>query len=237
MKSLTQIVLVGHTKERLIDGIRQFPIEKIILVLGENPKLEGEEKVIEVANVVEAVFKEIAMVKKIYVNKEDIFLSAQKILEIIIKEAKEGREIMINISGSLRQMAIACYIAALVSNIPIYSAIPKYDHDFKEIGVSEICQVPFFPIKEITGIKMDILKILEKEEKIESIDMLIKKIYSTILGDTYNRFRAKISYYLKELEEEGFIQKKRIGKKVNIDLTQTGKIYILGRTITELKKT
>ncbi|MHA1360920.1 MAG: hypothetical protein ACTSRC_22595, partial [Candidatus Helarchaeota archaeon] len=60
---------------------------------------------------------------------------------------------------------------------------------------------------------------------------LINFFYSDVTNANINQYRGKISYYLKELELDGFIQKKRAGKKVNIELTVLGKIYLLGYII------
>jgi len=48
--------------------------------------------------------------------------------------------------------------------------------------------------------------------------------------------RARVSYYVKELEEEGLIQRKRAGQRVRIELTPVGEIYAIGQEIRELKK-
>jgi len=236
MKYKTQIILVGHTKPRLVEGIKQFPTNKLILVLGKNPNLEGEQKVIEIANEIELLFCQLMKIEKIYVDKENVFEATQEILKKILMETKEHHSVQINISGSLRQLAIASYIAALVSKTPIYSVIPKYDRDFKEIGIKEIHSIPFFPIKEISPKKIKILNILKDEMKYESIEQLINKVFPDATKTNMNQLRAKISYYLKELEEEGFIRKKRNGKKVNIELTIIGKIYIFGKNISDLRR-
>lgn len=235
MKNCTQIILIGHTKKRLIEGIKQFPTDKLILILGANPKLEGEAKVIETATALETIFNELMETERIYVDKEDIFSASQKILTIIVDEITKGNNVRINISGSLRQMAIACYIAALVSRTPVYSVIPEYDQNYNEIGVKKVYSVPFFPIKEISKEKIETLKILKEKEFIESIDQLITILYPEFSEEDYNRLRAKVSYYLKDLEDEGFIQKMRIGKKAKIELTPVGKIYVLGQRAIELK--
>jgi len=143
MKKLTQIVLVGHTKVRLIEGIKQFPTEQLILVLGDKPNLEGEAKVSEIAINIEAIFKSVMEIKRIYVDKEDIFQAALKLLQTIQDAIQNGYKVTINVSGSLRQMAIASYIAGLVSDTPIYSVIPRYDMHFQEVGIEELCSIPY----------------------------------------------------------------------------------------------
>jgi len=55
------------------------------------------------------------------------------------------------------------------------------------------------------------------------------------VDQVYNRARAKVNYYVKELGEEGFVQRKRMGQRVRIELTPLGQIYTLGQEIRDLK--
>ena len=236
MVKVTQIVLVGHTKVRLVEGIRRVPAEKVILVVGDKPKLEGEAKVLEVAEAIEALFKDLLMIERMEVDKEDIFAAARVILQKVWEEVESGAEVRINISGSLRQMAIACYIVALVSRTPVFSVLPEYDADFQEVGVKEVYDVPYFPIKQVSAAEVEILQVVNRKGIVESIEQLMAETYGAVGASEYNRVRAKVSYYVKELEDEGFILKRRAGQKVSIELTQLGRIYVLGQEIYELKK-
>jgi len=233
---VTQLVLVGHTRTRLVEGIRRVPAEKVVLVLGDKPKLEGEAKVVETAEALEALFKGIMEIERIYVDKEDILSATQTILGKIREEVEGGAEVRINVSGSLRQMAIASYIAALVSRTPVYSVLPEYGPEFQEVGVKTIYEVPFFPIKEVAEPMVKLMKLVRAKAGIDSVDQLAEEMYGASKGEEYNRARARVSYYVKELEEEGFIHKKREGQRVRIELTPLGQIYVLGQEIRELKK-
>ncbi|MHC1591939.1 MAG: HFX_2341 family transcriptional regulator domain-containing protein [Candidatus Helarchaeales archaeon] len=234
MKPWTQIVLVGHDHKKLVESTRRYPLDRLVLVVGENPDLEGEEKVMETAKKVEESFKSLVPVEWLKADKEHPFQAARSILKKILEETKQGHETRINASGSLRQMAIASYIAALVSRTPIYSILPAYDKNNKKIGVKEIYELPFFPLRKLASGSIKMLSILEKEP-IESIDVLVEKMFGTSKDAEYNKKRAKVSYYLKELEIDGFIKKQREGKRVSVDLTDVGAIYLLGWKILEAK--
>ena len=236
MAKVTQIVLVGHTKVRLVEGIRRVPAEKVILVVGDKPKLEGEAKVVEIAEAIEALFKDLMVIERIEVDKEDIFAAARVILQKVREEVESGAEVRINISGSLRQMAIACYIVTMVSRTPVFSVLPEYDADFQEIGVKEVYEVPYFPIKQVSAAELEILQVVNRKGMVESIEQLMAETYGAVAEGEYNRVRAKVSYYVKELEEEGFIQKQRVGQKVSLELTPLGRIYVVGQEIRELKR-
>jgi len=236
MKRRTQLVLVGHTKVRLVEGIKQIPTDRLVLVVGNNPNLEGEVKVYEIAEEIEGIFEKLMQVSQIRVDKENVFQAAIQLLTVIREEILEGNEVQINVSGSLRQIAIASYIAALVSGTAIYSVIPKYDSNFQEVGIEKFYSIPSFPIKELSREPIKILQLLEQEKQIESVEVLISMIYPNATKARLNRLRAKISYYLKSLQEEGFIRKQREGKKVTLELTPLGKIYMMGQSIKNLKK-
>jgi len=236
MVKLTQIVLVGHTKVRLMEGIKRVSTDKLVLVVGNNPNLEGEAKVVETAEAIEIIFRDLMVIEWLRVDKEDIFAAARVILQKVEEEIEKGIEVKINISGSLRQMAIACYIVALVSKTPIFSVLPEYDADFQEIGVKEVYEVPYFPIKQVSVAEVEILKVVNGKGTVESIEQLMAEAYGKVAEREYNRVRAKISYYVKELEEEGFIRKRRVGQKVQIELTPLGEIYVLGQEISKLKE-
>lgn len=231
MKLLTQFVLVGHTVNRLVEGIKQFRIEKIILLVGDNPNLEGELKVFDVAQELIDLFGNIAMVEQKAINKEAIFQATIQILTLMLQEVKEEHDILLNVSGSLRQMAIACYIAALVTGTKIISVVPKYTERGEEIGIKEIHELPYFPIKEINKERFDVLTILEQESTLSIQDLVIK-----MFNTKSEQARAKINYYIGDLLEDGFIFKKRVGKEVHLELTETGKIMLLGHQIKKLKE-
>jgi len=236
MAKVTQLVLVGHTKVRLVDGIKRVPTDKLVLVVGDIPNLEGEAKVVEIAEAIESIFRDLMTIEWLKVDKEDIFAAARTILQKVEDEVEGGIEVKINISGSLRQMAIACYIAALVSKTPIFSVLPEYDANFQEIGVKEVYEIPYFPIKQVSAAEVEILKVVNQKGIVESIEQLMAETYGKVTEQDYNRVRAKISYYVKELEEEGYIQKRRAGQKVQIELTQLGEIYVVGQEISKLKE-
>jgi hypothetical protein len=76
MKKIVHIIPVGHTKRTLIEGMRQFPFHKIILVLGRE-KSPGEEKAKKVALEIEKELKEIAEIEYLHVDVDDVYSTAQ----------------------------------------------------------------------------------------------------------------------------------------------------------------
>ncbi|NHI94902.1 MAG: hypothetical protein EAX96_20605 [Candidatus Lokiarchaeota archaeon] len=219
---------------RLLEGIKRFPLNKLVLLVGKDVELEGEPRVIKIADDLEATFQNIATIKRHAIDKEAIYPATIDILKIILDEVKDNHDVLLNLSGSLRHMAIACYMAAVVSNTKAISVIPKYSENFLEIGVKNVYTVPSFPIKEINEERMTILKMLTTE-KIESLQQLMTLLYGNKSLQVQNKMRAKLSYYVKDLLEDGFIEKKKTGKTVQLSLTEMGDIFLLGNEIKENK--
>jgi len=44
MEPFVHFVLVGHTKETILGGLRRFPVDRVVFVFGVNEHLEGEKK-------------------------------------------------------------------------------------------------------------------------------------------------------------------------------------------------
>lgn len=236
---VTHIVPVGHTKEKLVNSIiknsiKQFPVHKVILLIGNDLNVSGEKEVYDTAIEVEKDLKGFASIEKKVVEKLDVFKSAIEILDIIKKERKMGNEVKINISSSLHTIGIACYIAALVSNTAIYSALPEYKNN-KVIGIKEILTIPFFPIKDINEEQIQILKILEIEG-VNSVEELISKLKPELKKETkgYLNERARLSHHLKSLGNHGFINSERSGKNVKLSLSRIGEIYTKGKNIIDI---
>ena len=236
MKPLTQIILVGHTMIRLLEGIKRFPLNKLILLVGKNRKLEGEDKVYEVASDLEDRLRNIAEIEMQQINKDAVYPATIDILHLILREVKNQHKIMLNLSGSLRHVSIACYMAALVSGTPSISVIPRYSDSYYEIGVEKIYNVPTFPIKELSDERLMILRILKARET-DSMQQLMIKLYGDKSLQARNKTRAKLSYYVKDLIEDGFVKKYKKGKSVQLSLTEMGHIFLLGNDIKEIKNT
>ena len=95
----------------------------------------------------------------------------------------------------IQQMAIACCIVALVSRTQVFSVLPEYDADFQKIGVKEVYEAPYFPIKQVSAAEVEILKEVNGRGTGESIEQLMADTYGEVAEREYNRVRAKISYY------------------------------------------
>ncbi len=232
MEKIAHIVPVGHTKLKLLESLRQFPMQKVILLLGRDRNLEGEDKARQTAMDLRMDIKAIAEVEEETIDKEDVLQCALDITRIISKERKDGFEVKLNATGSMRTVGIGCYIAALVTGAEIYSGLSAYDETGENIGIKKILPIPPFPIKDISKEQFKILKGLSGNGgSVDSVDELISIVNPEASPDRsdYQKERARFSYHLKELKKEGFIETEKEGKNVKVRLSKIGEIYVEGR--------
>ncbi|AEA46647.1 HFX_2341 family transcriptional regulator domain-containing protein [Archaeoglobus veneficus] len=230
MSKVVHIMPVGLNKERLLESIRRsgYPIQKVYLVLGNDKGLSGEEDVHKAAEEIEKTLNVLVEVEKIYVDKLDVYSAALDMLKVIKTELDEGNEILINASDAPRTLCIACYIAAQLSGSRLYIAMPKYEGG-KEVGIEKIVEIPIPPLKRISDDKIVIVKTIQEQGgEVESINKLIELLEGkTEDQKKYMAQRARMSYHLKGLEEDGLVEMRREGKNVKIKLTELGKAYAL----------
>jgi DNA-binding transcriptional ArsR family regulator len=230
MGKTVHIIPIGVNEERLLDSIRKsgYPIQKVYMVLGADKSLSGEKEIHAKADEIEKTLKVLIEVGRVYVDKLNVYSSALEMLKVIKKELVEGNEVLINASDAPRTLVISCYIAAQLSGSKLYIALPKYENG-KEVGIDRILEVSIPPLKKISNDKVTIIKLIQENGgEVESINKLIDLLEGRT-GDQkkYMAQRARMSYHLKGLEEDGLIVMKREGKNVKIILTELGKAYAL----------
>ncbi len=101
--------------------------------------------------------------------------------------------------------------------------------EFKENGtargISEFEDIPVFPIQNITDTDKEILSELEECKGVNSIKELVVQI---------NEYREKslerssIQYRLEKLEEKGLLKTRRENRRLSIQLSRLGEIYLKG---------
>jgi CRISPR-associated protein Csa3 len=224
--STTALVFVGHTKERIIESIRgsrKYSIEKIILVTGEQEST-GEMKSRQIAEELETDLIPFFDVAIIHIDKRDIMRAAGQITGIIRDENSQARDVLINMSGSLRTFSIAAYISGCVTRSRMITAIPKYDKNDNEIGIEDLIDLPPLPL---FSLKDEQRRILEGVgDGVESLDHLVMRLNPKMRknSDAFPKERSRLSHHLKNFEEIGLITKVKNGKNVEVRLTDLGEI-------------
>ncbi len=229
MSKVVHVMPVGVNKERLLESIRKsgYPIQKVYLVLGKDIDLD-EEAVNKAAAEIEKTLNVLVEVGKIQVEKMDVYAAALDMLKVIKKEIDEGSEVLINATDASRTLCLASYVAAQLSNSKLYMAIPKVENG-KEVGIEKIVEVAIPPLKRISDDKILIIKTIQEQGgEVESINKLIELLEGkTEDQKRYMAQRARMSYHLKGLEEDGLVEMKREGKNVKIRLTELGQAFAL----------
>ncbi len=229
MSKVVHVMPVGVNKERLLESIRKsgYPIQKVYLVLGKDIDVD-ENAVSEAAAEIEKTLNVLVEVDKITVEKVDVYAAALDMLRVIKKEIDEGSEVLINATDASRTLCLASYVAAQLSGSKLYMAVPKIE-DGKEAGIERIEEIPIPPIKRISDDKILIIKTIQEQGgEVESINKLIELLEGkTEDQKRYMAQRARMSYHLKGLEEDGLVEMKREGKNVKIRLTELGQAFAL----------
>lgn len=221
MKQVTHIVPVGIKKDDILDGLKQHLIHKAVLLVGEDNK-----KCTRVAKELESALHGFADVEKVNVKDTDVFDMALKLVDIIEKETKRNREVMLNVSCSSGNTGIACYLASLATNAKIYTTITKPGGG-RILNVQEIL---LFPKKEIPTEQICILESL-KGRGVDSLDELIVRIKPHLKKNTtpFNNERARICHHIKSLKNNGLIETEKVGKNLKINLNPIGMLYLKGK--------
>jgi len=220
----TQIVFVGHHKEKLLDSIkalRDYPVRKIVLAIGKQES-SGERKARKIAEELAQELGSVWDVEVVEVDKKDVMKAALQLVSLIKREGK----VILNISGSLRTFAIAAYIAACITNSRIITSIPKYDESDREIGIEEIVEIPVLPV-EFPG-KEQMERRNGVDDGVNSLDELVLELNPELEKGSkeFKRERSRVSHHLAKLEEAGFVKREKIGRNVRVEPTLLGKIVV-----------
>ena len=220
----TQIVFVGHHKEKLLDSIkalRDYPVRKIVLAIGKQES-SGERKARKIAEELAQELGSVWDVEVVEVDKKDVMKAALQLVSLIKREGK----VILNISGSLRTFAIAAYIAACITNSRIITSIPKYDESDREIGIEEIVEIPVLPVEFPGKEQMEIMNAVD--DGVNSLDELVLELNPELEKGSkeFKRERSRVSHHLAKLEEAGFVKREKIGRNVRVEPTLLGKIVV-----------
>ncbi len=223
MVGITHIVPVGFTVSILADSIRSKPFSKVILVVGDNPGDKEEDNARKTAQELIGKLGEIDS-EIIEVPSMDVYAAADIISRKIVAEKKDGNTVLANLSGSLRTIGIAAYVAATLCGVESYIGMPSYK-DEKIAGARSVVDVPCLPIKNLFEDKQKILSQITEEGR--SMVELITSLNPDLSREDpkYNSERSRISHHIKDLKGDSLVDSEKDGKEVRIKLTELGKIY------------
>ncbi len=223
----THIVFVGRNKDRLMESIallREVGFSKILLVVGDDPSLPGEDEILKLSKELEhdlGIFWSVSLAK---VSKRSVLDAANQILTLINNEKNLGNDVLLNASNALRSLSVSAYIAACMSRSSVVSVIPHIPTGPEDTRSSEIVEVPVLPVA-YPGHEQQQL-ITRIGTGVESLDTLIFMLYPDIDKDTrrFKSERSRLSHHLSKLEAAGFITKEKRGRNISIRLTCLGEM-------------
>lgn len=226
LKIVCHIVPVGFVAGKLIEGVKQFPVHKVVVVTAGR-----DERVEKAARRMEKAFKGYAEVERKSVDPEDVFQATLDFIGIIRAEREAGRKVLINAAGSLRNLTLASYIAAQATKTEIYSSHSRYDEKGVPVGINKIIDIPYFPISEPPKEQLEVLKALSQGD-VESIDELIARMRPEIKKGTkeHGNERARLSKHISKLRDEGFVETDKLGKTVSLKMSKIGEVYVAGKS-------
>ena len=220
----TQIVFVGHHKDRLIESIkalRMYPVSKVILVVGEQ-KSSGEKKARKIADEMVHELQTVWDTEIVEIDKKNVIRAASQLIRIIRAEKENREEAILNVSGSLRTFSIAAYIAACITSSKIISSIPQYDENDEEVGIEEIVEIPILPVDFPGREQFELIENIG--DGVDSLDELVFILNPAIKKGTqeFMSERSRISHHIAKLERAGFVKRTKVGRNVRIEVTGLG---------------
>ncbi len=95
-------------------------------------------------------------------------------------------------------------------------------------GVKEYHDIPIFPIQDITGVDIEILKVLHERQGVDSIEELVEHVN---LQRKETIKRSSIQYRLERLEEYRLVDTEREERRLKIRSNKLGVVYLKGSLI------
>ena len=223
----TQIVLVGWDYERVLAGIRSFPLDKLILL--PTPQEEREIKIrgsgktsLDYAKRIEQAVSEVMRVEiELHpIPAHDFEEAFKTIVSLVGQEQSGGSEVILNVSSGTKIMSAAAICAAFIHGVRTCYTIPETEI-YEAQGVKETITLPmlvgFKPLQTLSESAVRILNTLKRiGGRTETMKVLANR-----LGWSRDEL-GKLSYHLSKLEAYGLIRTKRVGRELTIQLSETG---------------
>lgn len=212
MISFVHVISVESNTAEIVDSVKMsgHPIHKAYLIFDSE---ESKKYVDEVKGTLSSLVE----VEVLELKSDGVYEAVVDILRTVRKEVDAGNTVLFNITDSDKLTCLACFISAQISESKIYTK--KGD---------SVIEIPTPPIKKVNEDKLEILRALEREGgSVDSINKLIELVEGKLEEQKkYMAQRARMSYHLNGLEEDGLVVTERKGKNLSIFLTELGKAFV-----------
>jgi CRISPR locus-related DNA-binding protein len=182
------IATFGVESGGIVDGIKHFGCEKLILLLSEKP--QAEESIGHLKEIEKTAKQMRIPLEKIIVSQYSIAENIQKVKETV--EHYKGNDVILNVTGGRKTLCLAATLAGFVSNPSRIVYMQEETHLPIEI--------PRFTLKKkvVNKTKRFILECVSKDTTYEEIQKYLKKN-----GGPQNY--PAIMKHLRQLSESGLI--------------------------------
>jgi predicted transcriptional regulator len=227
------LLISGWDRERSIWGCMRLGADKIYVIVPEPHEREGIEswwnkKTRKVAEEMKKKFSKYFKIELLPVIYEDYIDCFKKIIKVIREEKERGNDVYVNISSGSHVATSAAIFAASLTKCKAYYVIAKrYDNVLKEkdrfisYGGRSVIEVPLLPISYMSTVEIELLKIIQKEGRI-AVSELARKARNLFTVPT----RSKFNYYVRKLEDSGFLDNEIISGKLYTKITDSGRMII-----------
>jgi hypothetical protein len=163
MKKKNQIVIVGHTSEKLIYSIDKEVFDKLIFII-EEEQISGTKEAKRILERLINYYKE----RRVKVDFVKFNFNIQtkpiaQLVHLIYQQKFYGfSNITVNISGGLRYMSIWFYIACCITKTRIIHGDFIYEGN-KEVGIKSNMELITIPLDDITDKQFEFLKLFFNE--------------------------------------------------------------------------
>ena len=154
-----QIILVGHTAEKLIFSVDKEIVHKVIFIIESQP-LPGTQEAVKILDKLNKYYRE----RRVEVEnvKFDFHIQTKPIAELIhliYQQILNGFDnVTVNISGGLRYMNIWFYIACSITNTRIIHGDFIYEKN-EEVGIHSNVELTTVPFPSLTEKQFEFLEL------------------------------------------------------------------------------
>jgi hypothetical protein len=220
---IAHVIPVGFEEDRAIFGLMELGASQIYLLIDNKTDPWGEEArrhAERVEDRLRQVMFDLGKVKKIPFDPTS-YKSCEETVTNILEDEKDTDKVYLNISSSTKLCAVAFALRATeYENAFLYYVVPK-DYNLPSEGRPFSSGAQRIEVLSPRNFRFsDWEKIILKALDSKTFSSLRELNQALIPDDVSKANRAKLSYYVRKLEEEGFIEFAP-GKK--IALTPLGK--------------
>jgi len=211
-QNIIQIATFGEPENDIIAGIRNFPLNKLVILCYEDQKLKAEEFGERLASTLGL------QVSYLTISRKNLFHDVlERIAELVKNESVD--HILMNVSAGDKMLGSSALCAAFVNGIKVFGTDTE--------GLPVLLPVLKLTYNEvISDAKIRILKAIDQTGgSVESLEQLGQLVH---LGKPLLSYHIQGSNDARGLKDLGLVEVQRGTKgKINVKLTTMGKLCIM----------